>query len=187
MGELLRATAAIGADSPDLAAVVRGPGDIGDPLAVGRPGGHEFALVAAGEAMWSASGNVHHVEMSKGGENEARAGGRLHGLLDEAEFHGAFVHAHGQVEVRAKSAGDLCGEGNFGVCAVVDGDAVNFSAIGDDDFLAVGRKGVVREEVAGEEGFLIVALDRVFQPVFFTAVQIADAQTCFRLDRKSVV
>src|SRR5260221_4426098 len=120
--------------------------------------------------------------MSESGEDEALAVGRLDGLLDEAELDWAFIDAHGEIKVGAEFAGDFCGEGDFGVGAGGDVDAMNFSAVGGEDFLTVGSEGVVGEEVASEERFLVVALDGIFEPVFFATFEVADAETGFGFD-----
>ena len=56
---------------------------------------------------------------------------------------------------------------------------MNFSSVGGDDFLAVRSEGVVGKEVAGEERFLIVALDGIFEPVLLAAIEITDAESGF--------
>jgi hypothetical protein len=117
--------------------------------------------------------------MGESGEYEALAIGGLDGLLDEAELNWPLFDAHGEIEVWAEFARDFCAEGNFGVGAGGDGDAMDFSAVCGDDFLAVGSEGVIGKEVASEEGFLVVALDRIFQPVLFTTFEVADAEAGF--------
>src|SRR6516165_8853899 len=70
--KLLGAAAAVGAGLPDLSAFLR-PGDVGDPLAVGRPRGHKFASGRGGQAVGRAAGNIHHVKMSECGEDQPLA------------------------------------------------------------------------------------------------------------------
>src|SRR5579863_1349142 len=63
---------------------------------------------------------------------------------------------------------------------------VNFSTVGGDDRGAIGSEGVAGKEVAGEERFLIVALNGIFEPVFFAAIEIADAETGFGFGARGV-
>src|SRR5579863_3926797 len=56
---------------------------------------------------------------------------------------------------------------------------MNLAAPGQDHVFAVGRESVVGEKVAGVEGLLVVALNRVLQPALVTGGEVADAESGF--------
>jgi hypothetical protein len=91
----------------------------------------------------------------------------------------AFVDASGKIELRTELARDFGREGNIADLSAGNAHSMNLAAPGDHQIFAVGGKGVVREKVAGVERFLIIALNRILQPLFFTRREIANTQAGF--------
>ncbi len=173
-GEPLRLLLPVRADLPDVPPLV-GPGDVGQPLAVGRPGGLELPGLRRSEATGSSQGNVHHVEVGQRREGEAPAVGRLHRRLHQAGPHRTLLHAGGEVQRGTQVLRDLRGEGHVASVACGQADAVDLPAVRDDHFLAVGRECVAGKEVAGIARLLVVVLDGVLEPALFAAGEITDA------------
>src|SRR3989304_990714 len=68
-GELLRLALAVGADFPELAAVTP-PGDVGEPLPVGRPGGLELAPLDSARDKGVAAGQPPGLSRRQGPDAE---------------------------------------------------------------------------------------------------------------------
>src|ERR1700683_407306 len=67
-------------------------------------------------------------------------------------------------------------EWNYRVGAGRCVDAVNLAPVGDHDFLAVGRKGITRKQIACERSLLVVALHGILQPTLLAAREIVYSQ-----------
>jgi hypothetical protein len=91
-------------------------------------------------------------------------------------LNGTLFDTQSQGQIRAKIARDFCCEGNLMLLACLDVDAMDLASPCDEDIFAVGREGVAGQEVAGEQRFLVVALHRVLEPVFFRSFHVADAE-----------
>ena len=81
---------------------------------------------------------------------------------------------------------DLHGEGN---CFFRSGgkiETLDLSILVVNDLFAAGQEGVAWKNVTGEERFLIVARDGIFQPVVFAAFEVAQTQAGLRLVTRDV-
>src|SRR5580704_14610864 len=105
--------------------------------------------------------------------------GRLHRSLNDARQDRSLVDSRRKAELRSELPRHLGGKRNVPALARGDGYTTNLPAPGDDDLFAVRGEGVVRKKIASVERFLVIPLDRVFQPAFIARGQVADAKASF--------
>src|SRR5262249_52505027 len=94
-------------------------------------------------------------------------------------FYGAVFDLLREIELGAKLLRNLRAERNQFFFAGRDVQAVKFSVVGVDDFLAAGEKRIAGKKIAREAGFLIVSRDGIFHPAVFAGFEGAQAARGF--------
>src|ERR1700751_5541250 len=150
-----------------------GPGDIGDPLAVRRKRRLERSRFSGVELLRFSRREIECIEMSHRRKGKLFAVKRFGGVVNESHLDRTLVYLLREIEFGAEVLGDFGGKRNDGFGGGVEVQAADFTVLVVNDFLAARQEGVTREKVAGKDGFLIVAGDRIADPVVFAGFEIA--------------
>ena len=155
------------------------PRDVREPLPVGRPGGHLLLHRIVRQPSRRAARQIHHVQPVQRAERDALAIRRGRRFANLPHQHLRCVDTDRQMDHRPQLLVDFGGERDIGHLPRRHRDAVNLAAIRDDDGLVIGREPVSGIEVAGKSGFLVVAGDRIDEPLLVAARQVAQPQPRF--------
>src|SRR5262245_5558410 len=167
-------------------AAVGGPGDVGDPLPIGRPRWLKLPLVRRREPLGRAAGYVHRVELREDGEHDAFAVRRKPWRLYQARLHRSLLDAIRRVEIGPDRQVDVGLERNDACATARDVDRLDLAVEGDDQLAAVARKRKTRQEIARTTRFLLVALNGPDERAIFSSFEIANAESGFRLVARAV-
>ncbi len=169
----------VAAGGPHLAqpAFILPPHGIGDPPAVGRPGGVMLGGGVSGEPPGIAAVGIRHPEMIHGGERHAPPVRGRHRIPDLPHHERGTVvhrvvevHLGSQLEIEHHVEGDLRG-GTAG-----DGNAPDPPAVRRDHAPGIRRERHPGQQIEGAAGLRVVVLHRVGQPALLARRQLPQDQ-----------